>query len=60
MSNFIKYDSKDAEFSRIPLALSCCYFFDGIKYFVADENITITLNMTVLLTKNGNVLENIK
>ena len=24
------------------------------------KNITVTLNMTVLLTKNGNVLENIK
>jgi len=37
MSNFIKCDSKDAEFRRILLTLSCCYFVDGMKYFVADE-----------------------
>lgn len=37
MSNFIKCDSKDAEFRRMPLTHSCCYFFDGMKYFVADE-----------------------
>jgi len=37
MSNFIKCDSKDAEFRRIPLTLSCCYLVDGMKYFVADE-----------------------
>ena len=36
MSNIIKCDSKDAEFRQIPLTLSCYYFFEGMKYFVAD------------------------